>query len=233
MSITVYWSFLADEWMRVAPPSPVRKSLYEKRIHEETDLMMFHRCPFLHSHLENIYELHSPYEYSFKVEGQSIVSSFYNKNFFDKHIIIRSIEKKAFSFLMPYIFFTEENSLEVSLPSFPYLEDNNISQRCIPFVGTIDIGKYFRPMDFGFLLKDTYDEFIINNNEIFGYADFKTKEKIIFKQFYPTEKIYSFIKNVSNTKNNRMLSFFSPENYYNNFKLKKLVLKEIKDNLVD
>jgi hypothetical protein len=233
MSVAVYWSLLSDEWMRATPPSPVRKSLYEKKLHEESELMMFHKCPFLHEHLSETYALHSPYEYSFKIENGLVSSDLYNQDFFNDRVSIRSIEKKCFSFNMPYVFFTEEKSLELSIPSFPYLENNNISQRCSPFVGTIDIGKYFRPIDFAFFLKDPYNEFIIEKDEIFGYASFKTKEKIVLKQFYPTEKIKAYFKDVKNVNKNKTFFYQGTESFYEKFRLKKIILKEIKENLLD
>jgi hypothetical protein len=232
MSITVYWSFLGPEWMRVKEPSLATKSFYAKDLHEETDLMNFHKCPFFNEHLKNVYSLCSPYDYSFFIKDNQVFSELYDQDFFNRQIIIRSIEKKCFSFALPYVFFTEEKSLEVSVPVFPYLENNHITDRCISFAGTLDIGKYFRTIDFAFFLKNPYNEFIIKENEVFGYADFKTKDKIIFKQFYPTKKIKSFVKDVNKSKQNKFFIYQKPTAYYNNFKLKKLILKEIKQNLI-
>lgn len=233
MSIRVYWSVLENEWMRALEPQPVLKNLYEKKFHEENLLMNYHRCPFVYDSLHNVFSLHSLYEYSFKIENKGIVSSFYDQDFLNRHVLIRSIDKKMFSFTQRFIFFTEEDSLKASFPIFPYLEDNNITKRCMPFSGTFDIGKYFRNIDFSFFLKNPYEDFLIEKDEIFGYVSFDTKEKIEFVQFRPTHKINNFVNDVRNANiNNNIKKFNSTDFFYKRFKLKKNVLKEIKENIV-
>ena len=103
----------------------------------------------------------------------------------------------------------------------------------MPFEGTVDIGKYWRNVDFAFILKDPYEEFVIERDEIFGYVKFHTEEKIILKQFYPTETIKKYSNDVNDLKNNKKNIFYRPDYYYNSFKVKKLIIKEIKNNLVD
>lgn len=232
MSVNVYWSVFGDEWMRAKEPQDVRRDFYSRKIHEQTPLMAFNRCPFTHTYLENTFSLHSLYDYSFKIKNEEVFSDLYDQEFFDYHVKIRSMEKRCFSFFQPFVFFTEEKSLEASFPVFPYLENNNITQRCIPFVGTLDIGKYFRNIDFAFLLKNPYDEFLIEEDEIFGYIKFNTEEKIKFRQFYPSDMIKQYAADVRSALPNKKHKFEPPLHYYNNFKLKKLILKEIKNNLL-
>ena len=233
MSKIVYWSYLGQQPMRATAPQDVRKNFYSRNLHDNTPSLSFNKCPFSHDHLENLYSLHSLYDYSFRIEGKIARSYDYDQDFFNYHVSVRSVEKKIFSFFQPYIFFTESDSLEVSFPVFPHLENNNITKRCMPFEGTIDIGRYFRNVDFAFMLKDPYEEFIIERDEIFGYVKFHTKEKIRLKQFYPTETIKKYSDDVNDLLNNKKDKFYRPEYYYNSFKLKKLILKEIKSNLVD
>lgn len=233
MSITVYWTILEKEWMRAKEPQPVLKNLYEKRLHEETPLMSYHRCPFVHNHLNNVFSLHSPYEYSFSVnENNSVSSTMYDQDFFDRHVTIRSAEKRVFSFFLPFVFFTEEKSLEASF-EFPHMENNNVTQRCTIFEGTIDIGKYFRNLDFAFFLKDPYNDFVIDNDEIFAYIKFNTKEKIKFVKFMPTQKINDYVDSITNANANKRVTFSSPDFFYKRFSLKKNILKEIKSNTVE
>lgn len=232
MSITVYWSFIDKEWMRVKEPQSVRKSFYEKRFHEENVHTAYHKCPFVHDHLNNVFSLHSPYDYSFTVEGNNVFSNDYGQEFFDRHVWIRSTENKLFSFFLPFVFFTDEKSLDMNL-RFPYLENNNITQRCSIFEGTLDIGKYFRNLDFSFFIKEQYNEFAIKNDEIFEYVKFNTKEKINFKKFIPTDKIKMYLEAVANAKDSKKFSFQVPKYYYDNFSIKKAVLREIKSNLAE
>jgi hypothetical protein len=80
-------------------------------------------------------------------------------------------------------------------------------------------------------MKDGYDEFKIEEGEIMYYLRFHTNEKIKFIQFYPSEKIkeisVSNMKSAINTSSKHSADFF-----YNNFKTKKIVEKEIKKNIL-
>jgi hypothetical protein len=157
----------------------------------------------------------------------------HDQNFYDKHIIVRSLENKMFSFLQRYVFFTEENSLITKVSQFPFLEDNDITKKCILIGGELDIGKYFRSIEFPFYLKNDTDEFKISEGEIFSYISFNTKEKINFKRFFWSKKIKEYeeiaIKNLS-YKNK---FYTNTSQFYKNFRYKKTILKEIKNNLAN
>jgi hypothetical protein len=97
--------------------------------------------------------------------------------------------------------------------------------------GKFDIGKWFRGTEFAFYLKDGYDSFKIERNEIYSYMRFHTDEKINLLEFNYSDKLKQFnqerfdaISKVSKLK--------KLENYYNMFRHKKLILKEIRENLV-
>jgi hypothetical protein len=232
MTINVYWSFLEKEWLRTYEPQEVRKILYQKKMHQDNDLMDYHRCPFVHGHLENVYALFSPYEYSFLVKKDFVNSKQYDQKFFNDHVIVRSLEHKAFSFSMPFVFFTDAKSLDMSF-LYPHLEDNNVTERCMSFEGTFNIGKYFRNIDFAFFLKNKHDEFVIKENEIFGYVKFHTQERIKLHRFVPTNKIDQYLDYLKDARANKPVGFKSQNFFYNNFKIKSAILKEIKNNIAD
>lgn len=232
MSINVYWSYLDKEWMRVKEPQSVAKNLYEKRLHEDNSSMNYHLCPFVLEGLKNTFSLQSPYDYSFSIDGDQITTNLYNQDFFNRHVAVRSIQHKSFSFMQPFIFFTEEKSLLINAPAFPHLENNNITKRCSPFVGSIDIGKYFRNIDFAFFLKDPYKDFVIKEGEVFAYVKFETNKKINFIKFEPTEKISDYRLQMQNSLINRKIMFRPVDYYYNNFTIKNKIMKEIKENIV-
>lgn len=234
MSINVYWACLEDEWMRDSEPEPISNIFYSsKKINEPKNKnLMLSKCPFFNNNFKNIYQVRSLYSYSFRIQNGLIKSDTYDQKFFDDHVIIRSIEKRAFSFVQKRIFFADSNKgLEMTAYEFPYLENNNITKRTIPLVGTFDISKWFRNIEYPFYLKDDHDEFIVNEKEVMFYLRFNTKEKINFKQFYATERIKEFANSGITTFNHSSLKH-SMNDFYNNFKIKNIVKKEIKRNLL-
>jgi hypothetical protein len=235
MSITVYWSLLDDPWLRATKPKPVFKNFFQDHIENSSNdsFERMFKCPAVSSYIKNLYAISSLYDYTVKInEDNSVVSDQYTQNFFDKHIIIRDAKLKFISFTQPYIFFTEEKSLEMTWQITPYLEkESSINYFSVP--GKFDIGKWFRPMDFSFIMKESESVFSIKENQAYSYINFNTDEKIIFKKFAPTEKIYLYSNACIRSNSGRRVGGRSMIEYYKTFSIKPKIIKEIKKNLID
>ena len=232
MAITVYWASLEREWMLAKEPESVAKLFYEKDMHDTDNLnAQLNYCPSFNKNLKNVYALRSIYDYSFKIDGDKVWSPDRDQEFFDMHVNIRDIKRRLFSFKQCFLFFTEEDSLPVTFYEYPYLEDNNITERCMIVAGQFDIGKWFRNTEFAFYLKKDYNEFKIQQDEVFTYLRFHTDGKINFKQFRPTQRISELIAD-GFACNQIWQPLRKLENYYRIFKNKKLALREIKENLL-
>jgi hypothetical protein len=115
---------------------------------------------------------------------------------------------------------------------FPTFEDNEITKRCKIIPGSFDIGKWFRPLEFAFYLKDEFDEFKVNYDDVMYYIKFNTNEKIVFKQFIPNEQLNFYMNGCMNTTRYIEGEYKTLNNFYKKFTYKKKVLKEIKRNLI-
>lgn len=231
MAINVYWACLEDQWMLADPPESVSSIFYKKYNFKKTEpSSLINYCPAFNSNLENLFALKSIYDYSFRIENRNVKTQLYDQKFFDDHVTVRSLDNKFFSFKHKYIFFTDEPSLNVTFYEYPFLEDNNITQRCIIPAGTFDIGKWFRNTEFSFFLKSNYDEFIIKKNEIYSYMRIHTEKKVNFIQFRYTDQLLKY--NNDGFRITMITPLRALQNYYNIFKNKKLILKEIQNNLL-
>ena len=230
MAITVYWTCNEKPWLRAKAPESIYKN-FIKDSKNKTNGIVF--CPATKDYMQNIFGIQSLYSYNFKLNTDGSISApLYDQEFFQNNVTIRSKEDRLFSFLQRFSFFTEEKSLLMSAGMLPFLEDNNITKRCTVIPGTFDIGKWFRQAEFAFYLKDGFDEFNIEEGEIFQYIRFHTKEKIIFKQFAMTLKIQDYFYDTENSKEFRKIKKRSLEEYYLMTKNKKRIIQEIKNNLV-
>jgi hypothetical protein len=232
MSIIVYWACNEREWLRAKEPEPIYKNFAKNVKDKNTTIEL---CPSVKDYMKNIFSIKSLYEYNFEIsdDGKNATSGFYDQEFFDRHLIFRSKIDKLFSFSQNFVFFTEEKSLNMSAGILPFMEDNNITKRCVTIPGTLDIGKWFRLTDFAFYLKKDYNDFKIKEDEIFQYIKFDTKEKIIFKQFRVNEKINEYFLDIINAKSSRINKPRILKSYYSMFNHKKNIIKEIKNNLID
>lgn len=230
MTINVYWACLEEQWMLAKEPESVSSIFYQKYTpNKQEPLSQINYCPAFNGHLKNLFAVRSIYDYSFKVEGNNVISNMYNQEFYENHVVVRSLEKRFFSFQNKYIFFTDAPSLDITLYEYPFLEDNNVTQRCTMPAGQFNIGKWFRNTELAFFLKRDYNEFKVDKNEIMYYVRFHTNEKIKFQQFRFTNLLGSY-------NNDGFKLTINPigvlENFYKVFRTKKLILKEIQNNLI-
>jgi len=228
MTIKVYWACLEDEWLRATTPEPVYSSFLKNNKYENTGI---HRCPAFVNSLKNTYGIRSLYNYDFTVTENSVGSSMYDQSFFDEHVSIRSLPERTFSFNQFYTFFTDADSLMMTGNLQPYLETNNINERCTVFPGAYDIGKWFRNIEFSFHLKPQFANFKIDEGEIYTYLKFHTDEKIEFIQYRHSPVLVSHLREIiasrkHSTKSRNLLA------YYQMFKTKKMILTEIKKNII-
>lgn len=230
--MNVYWACLEDEWVRCHEPGSVIKDFYNSHSYSNSNkLLGMNFCPAFNLSLKNTYSLKSLYNYNFKITGDKVLSDMHDQHFYNNHVIERSIEEKFFSFTQMKVFFTDADSLMMTAGQFPFLENNNITDRCSILPGTYDIAKWFRPIDFAFYLKKDYDEFRIKEDEIYSYITFHTDQNIAFKQFYPSPKIKQYLSDTLLSKK-YLVSKKTLENFYSMFKTKSMVISEIKKNLI-
>ena len=228
MAITVYWSCLETEWMRTKAPELVL-SKYIKDFNRPENWVKY--CPAIRDELKNTFALRSIYDYSFTVLKDSVSSTFYNQEFFDRHVVVRSIKDRSFSFTTNIVFFTEEPSLKMTGNIAPFLENNVITDRCMLLPGTFDIGKLFRNIEFGFHLKPQYEEFIINFDDVYQYVKFHTEEKVNLVQFKCSDALVKHVRESVQTREYKK-GFFNLDYYYKASKTKKFILEEIRKNIL-
>jgi hypothetical protein len=233
LSINVYWSYFGESWIRATAPENFIKSFYEKYIpiSSNDEIKRMASCPGVKNYFKNIYSVKSMYDYALNIDDDLVVTSeMHDQDFFNKHVLVRDAKIGLLSFSQNYIFFTDAPSLEMSwqIPTFLEKDKNYYT---VP--GRYDIGKWFRVVDFSFLMKDGESSFSIKNGEPFTYVEFHTNEKINFIKFEPKDSLrfYSnacFKSNYGRISKPRDLLYF-----YQSFNLKSRVLKEIKKSIVE
>jgi hypothetical protein len=234
MSITIYWACEDDSWLRAKPPESVYKAFCKDLKNKKNDLIL---CPATKDYMNNVFSLKSLFDYQFTLgpdeQVNEVFADRYDQDFFNSHVWVRSREDRLFSFFQKFVFFTEEKSLLMSGGILPFLENNNITDRCTIIPGTFDIGKWFRQLDFAFYLKENYNEFKIEEDDIFQYIKFHTKEKIIFKQFKMNAEIKECSIDSDGARRFRQVKLRNLEDYYSMMRNKKNLLRLIKNNLLD
>lgn len=234
MAINVYWASSDINWLAQKTPDLVISKFYNNNVKtNDENVIRSNRCPAIFDELQNTFNIYSIYDYEVTLANNSVYSNQYDQEFLKHYVEIRSFWHKLISYRQQLVFFTDEDSLEATVSLFPYMEDNNITKRCKIIPGKLDVGKWFRLIDFAFFLKEGHDTFKVDKDEVMYYIKFHTKEKINFKQFAFSDKLVNYSFACSNmVRYNVNSPLLKLENYYKMFKHKKLILREIKDNLL-
>ena len=153
------------------------------------------------------------------------------QDWFDNNIQIR--DENNFSFAKETYFFTLEKSLLLEQKT-PVLENNDIKNKTMSVEGIFDIGKWVRPLECSVVMHKN-DTLNIEEDDIIYYVKFHTKEKIKFRKFLATNKLYELLSMCARTRKTNITKTKSLNYFYNLLnaqKYKKIVFNEIKKNLI-
>lgn len=233
MSVIVYWTMLENEWIRAKEPESLSK-IFMSQHKTPTGIQGPTNCPAIHSGLKNIFALRSIYDYEFTVDQGRVYSTFNDEDFFLRHVTVRDVQDKMFSFSQRYAFFSEERDLQVTLQIPPYLDNDGFIKNYYSVPGKLNINKWFRGVDFAFYMRDNVNTFSINYDQIFSYIEFQTDKKIIFKKFMPSTKIFDIETSFSKYNHGKFLTHSKLEDVYSfsTKGLRRQLIKEIKENVV-
>lgn len=236
MAINVYWSTCDRSWLLQKKPDLVVSKFFNNNLKTNHEgVVKTNKCPAVFDELHNTYNMYSIHNYEVFLDQNSIYSNDYDQDFLRNYIEVRSLPHKFLSYHQHVIFFTDEDSLETSVNVFPFMEDNNVTKRCTMVPGKIDIGRWFRKIDFAFFLKKDFNSFKIERDEVLYYFKFHTKEKINLKEFVFNDNLHNYSHACASLVQytNPKSPLIKLENYYKMFRHKRLILEEIKKNLVD
>jgi hypothetical protein len=131
-----------------------------------------------------------------------------------------------------WLFFCEE-SLELR-ETHPYMHQVESSKTSYLSSGSLDIGKWFRPMNLTYILWPNETVLSFKKGDIAAYFEFVTDKKVILKQFDLTPELYKLVNQVTSLKelfpNQSLIELY---NRFTKGNVDKLILKHIKNNLIE
>ena len=236
--MNVYWSVLIlhDEvspFITYEEPKTAAESLDSIDTSSLRPGENFKYCPAFRKQTSNTFKLAFPFDYHLQFEGQNIKTNMYDQRFFDAMISIRSPEMRMLSLNLHYIFVAEDSLEMMTAPS--YMSDNDFANKTMVVPGQFDIGKWVRPLDCAFMMKKDINEVNINRGDEYLTVKFLTDEKVNLKKFFVSPKMANLIKqNVeSKTYKKKMQPLQYYYGLYQRAKMHKVIMKEIKANLME
>jgi hypothetical protein len=132
-----------------------------------------------------------------------------------------------------YSFFAEESLEAEFTPPMMHPPQYTKYGTCIP--GSFDIGQWFRPYPLELQMWNMKGELHLNQNEPLFYVHFNTDKKVNLQRFKMNGTISSYLDACSGTAKVWGMGSTLQERYdrFKRTRMKDLILKEIKQNLLD
>jgi hypothetical protein len=100
--------------------------------------------------------------------------------------------------------------------------------------GQLDIGKWFRNITLEYNLWEGVDNFFIDKGEHLAYIEFDTNKKVELVRFKLNTELKTYLESTSSSSNwEPMVSIQERYERFKRTRMKDLVMKEIKANLLD
>lgn len=191
----------------------------------------YHTCSAMHELAKNTFIIKAPFSAEIHLDDNGSIKDSYFSGWFIPRI--GSFNNSfCVDFDLPYLFFSEEEVNMQLTP--PYMTKTLQQEYGFPAAVEFDISQWFRPLIITYQLWEEVNSFKIKENEPLIYITFDTNRPIILKQFNLTENLVNQATACMRYK--RIRPFEPLKSLYSTFKATKmnqLILKEIKDNLID
>lgn len=239
----VYWGaspFHEQIYLGLNGPSSAFSDIKDSanRLTEKVQWTDYSRCPSVIQFSNNLFSLKSPIDLDFIYDGDTILFDYdqYPIEFISRIATERDLRAGMISLgLCPYMFFAEKDC-EMQFTS-AVMVDNDFTRNCMVIPGQFNTGKWFRGIDFGFFVRQKNVKVSIKKGDTIANIRFLTNEKITFKKFFITPELNTLANIVVNYKHSQKFPINTYlKNMYADFQqshIRKQILKEIKNNLMD
>lgn len=203
-----------------------------KEFVDDASELRFLKCPAYTDVMKNVFGVPSWFNLDLDVVEGGLNSNV-DQDFFNNYVTVHNVKNKVYALEQSVMFIAKDDSLEMT-QEHPNMVDNKFTKSCSVISGRFDIGKHFRMLSCAFFIRQGVNKVSIGEDDIIYNLRFNTKNKIKLVPFFMSPKFESLTQNLGfkNTKSN---SYKPLDYYYKLFKkkkLKKLLIKEIKNNLL-
>ena len=237
---TVYWSFNHYKThpynfaLGVCDIKPVLSQVPRFLVDDEKN-MSYIKCPAFTDEIKNTFMLKAPFSFRVYKVNNGLEFEGLDLDVYTKILADNPIYGKMWHITLGFVFFSD-SPLEMS-QQHPFLHNkNSVSKWGNVLQGKYDIGKWFRSLNLAMIPHPNTTELSFSQGDILSYIKFHTDEKINFRQFEFTEKNAMYMQACLNHKKTKFHGIYPLSEVYSAFernKFRKLILEEIKNNLID
>jgi hypothetical protein len=244
--LVIYWAPMESAeaedygaWNMMYPdPKLLMHELMEKRNKEDKAPRGFLQCPAAANRFKHTYVfrngMRSEIEFDVTDSANPYIQSI-GKTGVNFRIDRPSAftEGASFAFMQKYLFFAEEPVMGVF--NTPMMHRPQYTQYGTLIPGAYDISSWFRPMNVEIQTWDSRGRLILEDGEPLFYFEVLTDREIVMKRFTCNKNLIRYAESCADAPKwyGQNLPLAKRYDKFKQSKMNKVVLKEIKDNLVD
>jgi hypothetical protein len=249
-TITVYWSpypFTKEnsQWnMLYREPEPVLSGLKLDRRKTNKGLSNFWICPTFIESMSNVYQVKNNMnlDYSLPMDEINEKQNIKGEENFNINVGKVSLHSPRVSSLnnyvninlnMSWLMFAEESvNVKVSAPYFPTV---SVGDGVLVAAGEFDIGTWYRPFNYDMHIPLTTTELKFKKDDPLLFFEFMTDKKIVFKRYIMTDYLNELSKECIDfwKRFDSNIKLVHKYKMFKQSKMREIILKEIKNNLID
>ena len=216
-------------------PKPIIKTLPKttKDVNFNGRFGNYKSCTSFQNLYKNTFVVNSPLSSYIKIGGSVEEPYFESENLNSWMLRSSSFDNRYMVDADFFWLFFSEDDIEMEQTA-PYLHNPVASEYATVASGSFNISKWIRPFPFTYILWENNNELKVKENDPAFYLKFNTEKKVELKRFELTDKIRNIAIEMELYKQIRPKSSFT--DLYSRFTkshTNKIVLKEIKNNLLD
>jgi hypothetical protein len=228
--VVVYWGCASKASLGAKEPEKV---LLRHSVGKNPSECQYLRCPAYKDSLRNTFAMLSLWGFSLTLDRKhQLMKTDLSQEFFDSAIVVRSIDVGLVTIVQSYLFFTEEEGMEISTTP-AYLEENDFVTKTTVIPGRMDISSWFRVIEVAFHFNKNSEEIDIKLDDALIYMKFHTDKRIKFVRYECTDRLMEMSNQCTQTREYKgvakKLSYYY--DLFNRSKIRKKILKEIKKNI--
>jgi hypothetical protein len=210
-------------------PRPLIPELMKTKVSMEVNDRQYGRCPAFVDTFRNYFFINPPFDIEVSITEDGRVVS--DKKDWVTNRDPSFVNRWSVDFDIGWLMFSDKSIMMRQY--HPYFHNTTFGKHGVVAGGGFDISSWYRPLATTMHLWENVNDLVIKKNEPMFYMHFETEKKIIFKQYYLTDRLQDIAMACADSPNVMRNTITDKYHAFHRGKLNKIVLAEIKKNIIE
>lgn len=225
----------SKDFLTYREPDSLYKDLIKDK-NEDNAYNNYMDCPAVIRSFQNTFIVRLPWNTTRNIDFNT--GKFLNENNQEDNISEYFVPKPTsrsrlmFNLYHHHLLFSEDDLEATVLPA--YMHSSELQTKCTYIPGTMNISKWFRPIEGAFELQNGVSSISLKTDDPLCYIKFDTSEPIKFVRFNLSKELWELSQGcVQHKQHQPKKSLLYLYKLFHHTGMRKLILKNIKNNLIE